>query len=105
MLETITSLSVDSSCRSTIRAELENVTTLEINSLVLTLEDNVTVFQKQRAISEDVSPQMAYELELDMQQTPVLKLADKGEYSKVGPKGRLLIDVDCSAKPGLYVSA
>lgn len=88
-------------CRSTIQAVVENNTDIEVTSLKMALEDNVTTYQMQRISGDDVSPQMMHELELDMQQLPVLQIDEIESYTRVGPNDKLAIAMRCRGKPGL----
>ena len=88
-------------CRSTVRTVLVNASDVQINSLIIQLEDNVTKYQRSRLVGEGTSPLMAYELELDMRQPPVLK-SEGGEADiDIGPNGTHSIEVVCYGKPGL----
>lgn len=65
------------------------------------LEDNVTSYQKGLLSQEGISPLLAYEVELDMQQSPVMRVERDGDGGKVPPDGTLNLKIHCLGKPGL----
>lgn len=74
---------------------------MQINSVNLQVEDNVTLYQKSRLVGEGTSPLMAYELELDMQQYPVLQPeTDLGDFN-LAADGTFSLGLECYGKPGL----
>lgn len=74
---------------------------VDIDFLNIALEDNVTSFQRQRIGSDDVSPQMRHDLELDMKHAPVLQVDDRLAQQEIGSKASLSLEIVSRGKPGL----
>lgn len=81
--------------------ELANTSNVHITSMKVQLEDNVSSYQKGLLSQEGISPLMAYELELDMQQYPVLRVETDLDGQKSAPDGTTAMTVHCLGKPGL----
>lgn len=89
----------------TVQAQLTNISTIHITSIKVQLADNVTSYQQGLLSQEGTRPLLAYELELDMQRLPVMRMKTDIGCLNIAPDETLSLVVICYGKPGLTQGA
>lgn len=85
--------------RTTIRITLENSSSVPVDFLKLSFDDSTGRSARLILAEAELSPEEAYELELDMLTRPVFTWEPEGQ-SSVLPGGRSTITVSCLGKVG-----
>lgn len=87
----------------TIQAKLANRSSLPVNLLQYSFEDNVSTYQRQLLTNDTLGLPFLYELERDIRQNPVLqvKVGEEGGDILIKPDTAHVVAIECYGKRGL----